>query len=352
MKKFTVLAVLALMVAVVMPVMATDFTWSGELTYGSMNDFTNVIDAYGNAKISVAGKVDANNTINATISSNYSGAPVTVLTDLAGGTGTLNAFTAYISTFDMVTDIGKVFGLSGVTIVATYGWADPTATSYSVSAFGNESLIGYDPGTRDVAQLVFGFGAPASVQLAVAQIAHSTKAIKFDPHVLADIYGAFGPVSYSVAYSGKTDFKGTAGASVKFGQAFGDITPAVAASVSYNLAAPASKALQYGVGASFAYTTMVTVGVGLDGWDKPGLDALSVNASFVPMASLGIDVGAEFDLSGAATPKYGVDLSAWYLFGKSKARLGYLITNAAYGALNTPANLNDGGLYFSWDLSF
>jgi hypothetical protein len=122
--------------------------------------------------------------------------------------------------------------------------------------------------------------------------------------------------------------------------------------VSYDLSAPTSKVIQYAAAASFAYKSMVTVMAAIDGWDKPGLDALTAQASFVPMAGLGIDAAAKFDLSGAAKPSYGVDLSAWYLFGKSKARLGYLITNNAYGALNAPASLPDGGLYFSWDLTF
>jgi len=355
MKRITLLAVLALMVALALPVMATDFTWSGELTYGASTDFTKSADAYGNAFLGLTGKADANNTFYATLNTAYSGSALTVLTDLAGGTGTLNSFSAYFSAFYLTSDIGKILGLNGITAVATYGWIDTACTSYSVSGYGYESLIAYDPqGTRDNAQIVVGFGAPASIQVSVSPLVSNVGSLTFNPQILFDVYGGFGPINYSVSYSTNktTNFMGTVGASVKWGQAMGDLTPAVNLEVTDNLT---GNAMSLGVGASFAYTTMFSAGIGTAITLAPafGMGNLGINTSFVPMANFGVDVDASMNLAtGAANFINAIDASAWYMLGKSKARLGYLYSTGS-GAYNAPVTLApNGGIYFSWDLTF
>lgn len=350
MKKFTVLAVLALMVAVAMPVMATDFTWSGELTYGGITDFTNVLDAYANANIVLAGKVDDNNTINVRLNTAYKDAAITPLLDIAGTTAKINGFTLYLDRFNMVTDIGKVLGLSGLTIVSTVGWADPSANSYSLTDYGNEGIVGYDPigAARDNFMVVVGTGAAFNVMVDLYPLSNNSVAIPFQPQAIADVYGVVGPVSYSVAYTTnqKTDGMGLVGAAATFAQAFGDITPSINAEVSYDLTAAA---VSYAGAVKVAYKTMVKAVVGLNGTGSQLAGVYgNVNGTFMP--NFGADV--DFNFSMATAGNYGVDASLWYLFGKTKARVGYLATNAAMGANNAPASLTDGGLYFTMDLTY
>jgi hypothetical protein len=358
MKKFTVLAVLALMVAVALPVVAADFAFTGEITYGAINDFTNENNGYGNALLTASGKVDANTTVNFGISSNYTGAPLLIETT-AGGTS-VAAFTAAISTMDMVTDIGKALGLNGINIVSTIGWVDTAATSYSVSAYGNEGLLtgGVYDGlpTRDNVQFVVGMGAPISLQVSFAPFTNLAKAIAFEPSVLVDAYGVVGPLSYSVAYAtahAKVSM-GVIGGAATFAMAFGDITPSINAEAVYDLSAPAKNALAWGAGLKVAYKTLATVDAAINGADAAS--ALTAHVGFVPMASLGFDVGANFDLTTAA--QMGIDASAWTLIGKSKVRVGYLYSKSsgadAYGNLNGPTatGMAKGGLYFNWDVTF
>jgi len=354
MKRITLLAVLALMVALAVPVMATDFAWNGELTYGSITDGTNVADAYVNAFIAVAGKADANNTFNLTFNAAYAGTGVPSVGLLAGGATTLNAFTEYASVIDLVSDVGKTLSLP-FGLVATFGWFEPAATSYSLTSWGYESLIAYDPWgvSHDSLQLVATFGT-INVQLAFQPTDSTLQSQALDPQIIGDVYGVMGPIKFSVAYtSNKTkDYMGLAGASVVWTQAFGDLTPAVNAEFSYNLATGAKNPYTIGVGASVAYTTLLTVGVGTS-INGAGLGNLGINVNLVPMTGLGIDVDPSLNLSGTGDLVNCIDVSAWYKIGASKVRVGYLYEKTGFGYMNAPANLApNGGLYATWDLTF
>lgn len=356
MKRSIVVSVVVLMTAIALPVMATDWSWSGELTYGMILNATSIADAYGNANLSVAAKADENNVFHATLASAYGGVPVSVLTDLLGGTSTLNAFTAYFSAIYFASNLGAILGLKDFDLNATYGWVDTAATSYSLSGYGYESIMAYDPqGVRDNAQIVAGYHGLVNLQVSFSPMVSNVVPQPFVPQFLLDAYGGAGPVNYSVAYTTnkRADGLGLVGASVKWGQAFGNLTPAVNAEVSYDLSAPATKQLEYGFGASFAVTPMVSVAAGLNGWTDAGLGSLGVNASIVPVPGLGIDLAASLNLAtGAASVLNGIDGSVWCLLGKSKARVGYLYTTVGAGSLNAPATLTNGGVYASWDLTF
>jgi hypothetical protein len=355
MKRLCVLMVVALMAAAALPVFAVDFSWNGELTYGVITDFSQVADAYGNAFIGVTAKADDNNVFHGTLSTAYSGAPITTLTDLTGTTATINAFTLYLSAAYFTSNLGAILGLNGFNLNATYGWADTGATSYSLSGYGYESIMAYDPqGARDNVQLIGGVDV-VNLQVSFSPMVSQLVPQTFQPQLLADAYGAVGPVNYSVAYTTnkRTDGMGLVGASVKWGQAFGDFKPAVNAEVNYDISAPATKSLEYGAGVSFAYKTIVTVAAGMNGWTDAGLGKLGINVNVVPITGLGIDLGASMNLATDATTFInGIDGSVWYMLGKSKLRLGYLYTTIAGGSLNAPASLTNGGVYVSWDLTF
>lgn len=364
MKRITLLAVLALMVALAVPVMATDFTWSGELTYGSITDFTKVTDAWSNDSLTVKAAADANIYFQAQIVGAFAGTGLPDVVQLGDTTTTLKAFSAYLNTAFINADIGKALNLSGVTAVATIGWLEPAATSYSLTTWGYESLIGYDPWgvSHDTAELVVGFGAPLSLQLVLGPTNSVLQTQNLDPQVIVNAYGGVGPINYSVAYTSnlRTDYMGLAGASVKWSQAFGDITPAVNAEVSYNMASGATNPLSIGYAATVAYTTMVTVGVG-GAANNAGLGNISAQVNFVPMTNLGVDVLAAMNLAtGAANLINSIDASVWYKVGAAKFRVGY-----NYGSTNiggptgspaappgSTAAAPTGGAYILADLTF
>jgi hypothetical protein len=359
MKKFTVLAVLALMVAVAMPVVATDLSWKGEFTYGSITDFTNAESAYGNAYYTLVGHIDDFNTINARIAAAFTNVAVVSVLDSSGTAQTVNAFNAYLNKFYLDTDIGKALKLP-IGLVTSMGWLDPTFTNYDPSGYGNEGVAGFDPGTRDSAKILVTI-APVNVMLAFSPNSNALPLSTVNPLVLLDVYGAFGPISASAGWYatalGATNGLGKLGLAVAFSQAFGDLTPTVDLEGYYDLTAPAAKALGYGAGVKVAYTTMVSAAVAIDGWDAPGLDALSANVGFVPVKTFGADVGFKMNLATGASD-FGLDISAWTLFGVSKLRVGYLYSSTTgadgYGSLNAPtaAGLKNGGLYFTMDVDF
>lgn len=366
MKKIPVL-ILVLAAAAVPVMAASTVTFSGELTYGFITNGTNVADAYGNAVINLAAKVDDNNSIATQLATAYQNAGKTVLTDLAGGTATLNVFSVYLGNFSLTSDLGAILGIKSMfDPVLQVGWFDPTTGGYTVSGYGNENA-NVDPGNRDAFQLSAGIGSVATVKFAFSpQIINSSGAQLFSPNYLLDVSGGMGPVSLDAALYYDTNDVSTASkgdqvaASAKFSQAFGDISLGVAASVNYNFepagnpAAPASDAarLSYGAGLSVGYTSMVTVGASLRG-SGAGLKDLQANVSLVPIANAGLDLGLAMD--NALANFAGVDTSVWYKFGPTTIRVGYLYENAGDTDANwkTPAGLApNGGAYVSADLSF
>jgi hypothetical protein len=357
MKRITLLAVLALMVAVALPVMATDFTWSGELTYGAITDFTNVVDAYSNANIAVKAAADANNTFNATLNAAYAGgATAPAVAIIGGGSTTLKAFGAYFSVIDFASDIGKALNLP-FGLVGTIGWFEPAGTSYSVTGYAYESLIAYDPtgASHDAFQLIATFG-PVNVQVAFEPIASSEAKVALAPQITVfDVYGVFGPFKAAVAYTSnlRKDYMGKAGASITWTQAIGDLTPGVNAEFSYNLASGVTNPWTAGIGVNVAYTTFLTLGLSTTATGA-GLGNFGINLGLVPVTGIGIDVASSLNLAtGAANLLNGVDVSATYKIGASKIRVGYLYETAAGFNYNAPADFPpNGGAYASWDLTF
>jgi hypothetical protein len=327
-----------------MPVVASESTWSGELTYGFITDFTTVLPAYGNAFLSVTFKADDNNSVTAELDTAYAGAGLDVLTDLAGTTSTLNAFTAYIGDFSGVTDLAGVLGLKDMGLMATltYGWTDVTVENYAVSGYGEENVAGFDPGTTDTFAIDLGYMDMATLRVDLTP----TTLLDPTPDVLVNVFGTIAGVKYSVGYWTADNPKGEFGADLAYSLAMGDIALDVDAEVAYDMNAAV---FSYGAGVAVGYGSLVSLGAGFQG--APDFGLTGVNATLTPMEGIGLDVGMLLDFS--ATDMFrGLDISATKAFGAGTLRVGYLITSVDDGALNAPDTLPNGGMYVTYDITF
>jgi hypothetical protein len=325
--------VLALM-AIALPVMASDVTLSGELTAGFNTDFSTYTPNASNAYIDLAAKVDKNNTVNAEISAAYPGATATTL-----------------DMFYLVSDLGGAFNLSGIDPVLTVGYGDPvTAATLGVSGYGNEEVAFHDSGAATEIALQTAVGKTANVLVA------------FDPMVLADqtavhllLNGdaSFGPITAAVYYgvNGAALSDSNIGAGVKYTTSMSGIDVGAAANVNYALGT--SPLLAYGVGLS-AGMKMFSAGLGFNGDNAatPNMH-LTVNASLTPSDMYGVDLGVGSNLTTGGQAFDTLDASGWVAAGATKIRLGYLYEPAGGGVigdLNAPSNVP--GMYASFDLSF
>jgi hypothetical protein len=354
MKRITLLVVLVL--AIALPAVASDFTWSGELEYGWQTDFTNMNDGWGYARINMKAAVDANNTINARFETLYKGAGQAVLTGGVPATTTINAFTAYFSRFYMTNDLGKMLGLGGITLTDVVGWQDITGAGGGLTKFDYEGVKEWDPSTRDTIAVILGFGAPFSLSVALSPFTSTIGQQAFQPQILADASGSFGPISYVVGYTSyaggstaTTDFKGDFGASVAFSQAMGDVTPSAAVEFDYNLAAASSQA---GVGVTVAYKTMATLGFGTAINIMPtfGFGLSSIELQTNPFGPVHVD--GFVSLTNWALNS--VDVSLAYKAGVTY-RIGYFYTNSA--SANATEHVyapsqSLSGVYIDFDLPF
>jgi hypothetical protein len=325
--------VLALM-AIALPVMASDVSFSGELTAGFLSDFSNstTVPTAGNAKISLAAKVDKNNTINAEFSTDEALAPAW-------------------DSFYLVSDLGGAFNLSGVDPVLTVGYGDPvTAATLEVSGYGNETVVASDSGATTEIALATAIGKTANVLVALDPTILTDSATA--AHLVVSADGTFGPVMAAVYYgvNGAAIGSGSIGGGAKYTTTMSGINLGADAQVAYDLGA---KSVAYGAGLS-AGMKMVSGAVGFNG-DQAGTMGLSFDASLTPSDMYGVDVAGGFNLtSGAANMFDTLDASGYVMAGATKIRLGYLYEgNSAspmFGAYNAPSDGN--GLYASFDLSF
>jgi hypothetical protein len=324
MKKLTFFAVVALLAVIALPAMATDFTWSGEVTLGYIsngNAATGTTTLLSNNYLNVVGKLDDNVSFygELLIEPDTKGFPVT------GG---------YLYG---TADLGKALGLP-IGEVLTFGYVDTTTQYYNASAWGNEEVGDLDPGLRYNLSSVTTIG-PANILLSVDPSQPGA-----NPSILANAYGTFGPVKASIAYyTNKVGTGGLALADVNFSQKMGDLGFAVDGQAGYDLTA---QALKWGAGANVTYTTLLTVGLGTSGTTS-SIGNIDINVNLVPMTSLGVDLAASF----ATTGFNGIDSSVWYKIDKSTLRVGYAYTTNGTG-LYWPAAETNGGIYFSYDLTF
>ena len=333
MKKLVVLIMVLALMAIALPVMASDVSFSGEITPGFLSDFNAgaTTPTAVNAQVTVTAKADKNNTVTAEF----------------GTDATLaNVFDA----FYLVSDLGGAFNLSGVDPVLTVGYGDPaTATTLGVSAYGNENIVASDPGANSIGTeiaLATAIGKTANVFIALDPTLFTTPA---STSFVASADGTFGPIMAAVYYgvSAGDVSKGSIGGGLKYSTTMSGIDLAANGQAAYDLAASAFK---YGAGVS-AGMKMVSGAVGFDGTGSSAM-GVTANVSLTPSDMYGLDLAGGVNLK--STSDLTVDASGYVMAGATKIRVGYLYegnsASPTYGNLNAPSNGN--GLYATFDLSF
>jgi len=365
MKKLVVLIMVLALMAIALPVMASDVSFSGELTSAFMSDFSakTTTPTASNASISLAAKVDKNNTVNAEF-------------------GTDATLTPAFNNFYLVSDLGGAFNLSGFDPVLTVGYGDPaTATTLGVSGYGNENVVVSDPGANSIGTeiaLATAIGKTANVFIALDPTLLTTpKSTSF----VASADGTFGPIMAAIYYgvSAGDVAKGSIGGGVKYATTMSGIDLSADGQVAYDLAGSGSTAVSYGGGVS-AGVKMVSGGIGYNGGGSKSAQTVTANVALTPSDMFGLDLGAGLNFASGATAFDTLDVSGYVMVGKAKIRVGYLHEAAGWvvGSQNAPSdftstsaptytftaakgvtsskttttNVAGDGLYASFDLSF
>jgi len=331
MKRITLLALLAvgLMVVAIPAMAASTFAWSGEITSAFQTDFTTSSEAVSTANV----------TLGVTINDNLSFTGLIIATTNAAAGSTGGSLTNANGAYDATMQLGKILNL-GIGEAVTIGNFAPGATTYAVSVIANEGVFGAAMTAGNV-----------SIQ-SVTTVSGINVQLAFDPGsffggtaaYLADVYGAFGPVQVSLGYGSNQ----TQGLDVQFAQSMGDLGFAVDVQEGYSMATGGG--LKIGFGAKVTYTTLLTFGIGTNyaaSGATTGLGNLGINVNLAPSATMGVDLYA--NMSGTFTIAY-VDASFWTKVDASTLRLGYVYTSST-GGYNV-ARLLNGGLYFTWDVTF
>lgn len=343
MKKLTLVAVFAMLVAVALPVMATDFSWSGEVTLGAVTDFTSAKQGLINYWVNLDGKVNDNLGWHVEFGFNPGASP-------AVASWLPVTFYYYYGN----ADLGGILGLTagGIDPVLTFGYMDSATPYYSLSAYDYESVGDVDPGSRYNITLTTAIMKTVNVLISVDPALVWTNT----PIIIASVNGTFGPVSAALNYFNNSSPNNVLGADVKFQQAMGDLTIGVDASAKYDASAKTSP-FQYGAAVKVAYTTLINVAAGFastaTGLATSDLGNLGINANLVANPNLGVDLNLSLNLTtGATTLINGGDFSVWTKLDKSTVRLGYLYSTVGLGNVNAVAEPTDGGVYLNYDLSF
>jgi hypothetical protein len=335
MRRITLLTVLALVLTafVAIPAMAaTTFAWSGEITSAFQTDFATAYEAVSTANV----------TLGVTINDNlsFTGLIITTANAAAGATG---ALTNTNGAFDATVQLGKILSLP-VGEAVTIGNFAPGATTYGVSTIDYEALFGAGMTAGKVSIQSVTTVSGINIQLALDP--GSLIGAGATPQYLADVYGALGPLSFSLGY-GSNKIQGL---DVNFGQKMGDLGFAVDVEEMYNTGA---SAWGIGFGGKVTYTTLLTFAFGTT-YTSTGLGSTGINVNLAPAANYGVDLYA--DLTGTFAVNY-VDASVWTKLDASTFRLGYTYTPLStvtgfWLGTNWGGENAGGGLYFVYDLSF
>lgn len=330
MKRITLLAILALMVAVVVPVMATDFSYSGEVTLSAITDFAIAHEGFVNYWLNLDAKVNDNLSAHAELGFNpnfvnsKTTPPFNTTDYFNPGSWLPLQFYYYYGT----ADLGGILGLTAVGLdpVLNFGYLDSATPYYNFSSYDYESVGDFDPGSTYRLTLNTSVMKLFNVLLTV----DPASMWNGKPFAIASVNGTFGPISAALNYyTNQNTAGGLVGADVRFMPTMGDLSFGVDVSGKYDVSN--ANAWGYGVAVKVAYTTLVNIAAGLAG-SSSGLGNLGMNVNFVLMPALGIDLDLSMNLAtGAATAINGGDFSVWYKIDKSTVRLGYLYSTIGLG---------------------
>lgn len=367
MKKLVVLiSVLALM-AIALPVMASNVTASGELTYGFVTNgkTTGTVEGFQNAQFNLSAMVDSNNSVNL-------GLGLIPLTTLGAGQSWNAGANGVIQHFYLESNIGGMLGLQGVDPVLYAGLGTATLPGYGVTDYGNENIAGLGIGGE-------GAGMTANETTAYNLIALNTSVNKMfnilvgvapsvftnqNEQLVAGAYGTVGPVSLEAAYTaagsgtGPTQLSdGTlaAGALVEY-PLMSDITVSATGQIVNSMATGATN--NYSAGLKVDYNKMVDAAFSLVGQygAATGLVKSDWNVDVTPIKDAGATVAGVLNYASGATLFDTVEVSGWYAFGPAKVYVGYLTGQTGANALGIP-NYNapvggQSGVFVKADLSF
>jgi len=354
MKKIIVLTMLVLL-AIGMPVLASDVTFGGDFNIESGSNFKEgYVDKF-DLTLDVTAVVDDYNTVSWEM-------------ELASGW-------AVIDNPKLVTDIGAAFGLNdfGVGAVVSSGIFESANQEFVC-------ITGYE--IEDVAAVEAALIGGAEVVLTFADLVNVQLASDFDgaaKNWLVGSYGTVGPVSAEVFYACEGDAlaDGQLIVDALFSQEMGILALDAGAGFWYDLAGdedatPISREWKYGVGVAATADVGISVGggVGLMGTSQEDhiLDAVAIDLSVDPLEDLGIDVGIYLNTytkpSGDDTPMLDhIDFSVYKNIGAAEYRVGYYypgdeaVKYATFRdtSLNAPMTELDpdgGGFYLVVDIDY
>ena len=333
MKKLIVLSVLLALAS--FPLMASDVTFSGDVTYGFISDFGDSFAEDTTATIDVNAAVD-----------DYNSTVVSV----KNVTGTIVLDQATIET-----DLGAAFGLTdmGVGLVLTAGYFDTGDEEYVIqSGYENENVMGI--GTAKAWEL--------STVLTVMDMVNIKFAV--DPAMplgtlIAGAYGEFGPVKAEVFYdldAGAEAADGKIGIDGSYAMDIADLSLGVGLGFMYDMSVTdgaAAKQWAYGLGLGVGWTEMISLGVGVDGNSMDAFNGLTANVGIDPIDLVGLYAGMVLSFAEGADAFQEADLGIVVHPGAAEIYIGYLVTSVGSGGdLNAPTSLPDGGGYLKVDIDY
>lgn len=317
MKKIVVLTIV-LALAVGMPLLASEFTFGGDLDWGFISNFTDTYAGADNidfaATFDVKGVIDDFNTASFSVTTSDT---ATVEIDL--------------ETAQLATDLGKALNLPiGFTSYA--GWFN----------FGSQELTTVTDYNLDYVANFTGSRWQWGAGISLMGVLNLEAATDFDftptgPGGWLGANAAFGPVSAEVWYE-------NIGADAFGANALISLAPiegaTVKAAVGFEMNLDADT-YALGAGAKFSYG-MFGAGVSFNGNDTDFVNLLGVEASVAPLANAGVKAGVLFNLPSATDVFNSFDVGVYYKAGASTWSLGYLFAPEGVqplGDVNAPAVL-------------
>jgi len=365
MKKLLVLS--ALLGLLALPAFSADVSFGGDLTFGFITDFDAVaedtnatidmkgsVDDYNSVAISVDGLAALDGSTTDTVWIDANDDTVVDPNELYDVTipNTLGLEKAVITT-----DIGAWLGLP-VGVKLQWGYDDPDWNWFGdVSVFEKEALSGaWSPE-------YWGLDLYVTFGMFELELAGNPGAVGDPGDFMAGV-AVKEPIEGLNAelyfYQGGADNNATVEdwdmASIDFGAgyatAFGDLDFEAGVDFRYNMDDAVANAWQYGFAVNAGYS-IAYVDVALTGNETDALGDLYVYASVAPIDLLKVFVDAQMAFRDAAAEAFqGMEFGLEFETGATWWAVGYQINNDAFGGLNAPDALADGGLFCYWDINY
>ncbi len=336
MKKLLVLSMLLALAS--MPLMASDITFGGDVTYGFIADFDK-----GFAESTTA-TVDVKAAVNEFVSSE-----VSIKHD---------AEDMLLDKATIVTDLGAAFALTdmGVGLELTAGYFDTGDKEYGmVSDYENEHVIDVKVEKSWMLSTVLTVMDMVNFKFAI------DPSMPFNGEFIVGAYAEVGDISAEFFYdmNGQTE---AADGKIAFDACYvmemGDISLEAGAGFMYDMFVDdgeLAKQWAYGIGLAVDYTEMVHVSVGVDGNSMDAFNAVMPFGSVTPIDWVSLYAGMVLSFAEDADAFQGADIGIKIMPGgesEPEIYIGYLITENNAGKKKAPETLQDGGAYLKVDIDY